>query len=116
MRGEEVLATSAESRIAPAASEQDKLNDLSAEPQGAKGDQAAASRLPKSSGSKILPLSSTISTCQPSLAHTFALATMISELTRSIQTVSSSRSAIIWYAKIHPLRSARWLFEPEGPL
>ena len=58
-------------------------------------DHAADSRLPKSAGSKIFPFSSTISTCHPSLAHTFALATTMRELTRLIQTVSSSRSAII---------------------
>jgi hypothetical protein len=58
-------------------------------------DQAAANRLSKSSGAKILPIASTISTCHPSLAHTLALATVISELIRSTQIVSSSRSAII---------------------
>src|SRR4051812_28292778 len=44
-------------------------------------------------------------TSQPSLAQTRALATAISELLRSIRTVSLPRSATILYAMPHPLRT-----------
>jgi hypothetical protein len=44
-------------------------------------------------------------TSQPSLAHTRALATAISELLLSILTVSFPRSATILYAMPHPLRT-----------
>jgi hypothetical protein len=60
-------------------------------------DYAAAKRLSKSANTKILPFASIILTCHPSLAHTLALATTTSALTRSIRTVSLSRSATILY-------------------
>ena len=44
-------------------------------------------------------------TFQPSLAQTRALATAISELLRSILTVSFLRSATILYAMPHPLHT-----------
>src|SRR6478735_3915232 len=51
-------------------------------------------------------------TSQPSLAHTRALATAISELLRSIRTVSLPRSATILYAMPHPLRTWNLLGNP----
>ena len=61
-------------------------------------------------------------TSQPSLAHTRALATAISELLLSILTVSLPRSATILYAMPHPLRTKnywgtmfRYCFGRNGP-
>jgi hypothetical protein len=63
---------------------------------------AVAKRLSKSADAKALPLASIILTCHPSLAHTLALATTTRTLTRSIRTVSLSRSATILYDNSFP--------------